>query len=116
MRFVGYIQGGVRHIGTVLDAAVTPVGTIDSFYQDPRAALGSAGAAKKTLTLDSLVQTPPVPLTSRSFCVGINYLDPAEEANRVSGFDLPKVPMIFGRWFDSLVVDGTAVPLPKEWS
>src|SRR5271156_1755488 len=39
-----------------------------------------------------------------------NYVDHAEEA----GFDLPKVPMIFGRWFDSLVVDGTAVPLPKN--
>ena len=35
MRFVGYIQGGVRQIGTVLDAAVTPVGTIESFYEDP---------------------------------------------------------------------------------
>ncbi|MCP9953536.1 fumarylacetoacetate hydrolase family protein [Actinomadura madurae] len=57
---------------------------------------------------------PFVPETARVFCVGINYLAHGDEAKRTGGIDLPKHPMIFGRWESTLVVDGAPVPVPPN--
>jgi 2,4-diketo-3-deoxy-L-fuconate hydrolase len=112
MKLVGFNYEGVRHIGVVEDDKVTSLGTVEDFYRDPDAALASAsGGAVHSLT--GLDQAPFVPLTSRVFCVGINYLSHADEA-KAGGIDLPKFPMIFGRWEQSLVVDGAPVPVPPN--
>lgn len=110
MRLIGYLHDGQRHIGAVDGSRVTPLGPVAQFYTDPDAAM--AGTGQDPIRLGGIVQCPPVPETARVFCVGINYYAHGEEAREHSGLDVPKVPMIFGRWADTLVVDGDPVPVP----
>ncbi|MGV9945754.1 fumarylacetoacetate hydrolase family protein [Rhodococcus aetherivorans] len=111
MRLIGYQVDGTRHIGAISEDKVTPLGTAAEFYRDPAAALYREPAGP-TLALADLEQAPAVPETSRIFCVGINYLSHVDESKSVAGLDLPKFPMIFGRWASTLVVDGAPVPVP----
>jgi 2-keto-4-pentenoate hydratase/2-oxohepta-3-ene-1,7-dioic acid hydratase in catechol pathway len=50
--------------------------------------------------------TPP----GKIVCVGLNYLDHAEE----SGQDLPKAPLLFAKWPNTLIGDGEPIVLPAE--
>jgi 2-keto-4-pentenoate hydratase/2-oxohepta-3-ene-1,7-dioic acid hydratase in catechol pathway len=114
MKLIGYLHDGEHCIGAVDSGVVTPLGTVESFYADPRAALAAAANAEQSLNLADLRQAPPVPNTARVFCVGINYRAHGDEARELSGLDIPKYPMIFGRWADTLVVDGDPVPVPPN--
>lgn len=111
MRLIGFVVDGVRQIGVVDNDLVTTIGTTADFYRDPDAAL--AAPAGPVHQLASLTQVPFVPETSRIFCVGINYVSHADEAE-AGGIARPKFPMIFGRWEQSLVVDGAPVPVPPN--
>lgn len=111
MRLIGYKHNGARLIGAVSDGMVTPLGDIDEFYRRG-GAVESSGQAQ--IPLAELDVVPFVPVTSRVFCVGINYKMHAEEALEVGGIDEPKAPMIFGRWESTLVTDGTPVPVPPK--
>lgn len=111
MRLIGYKHDGARLIGAVSDGMVTPLGDIDEFYRRG-GAVESSGQAQ--IPLAELDVVPFVPVTSRVFCVGINYKLHAQEALEVGGIDEPKAPMIFGRWESTLVTDGTPVPVPPK--
>ncbi|CAN5211396.1 fumarylacetoacetate hydrolase family protein [soil metagenome] len=110
MRLIGYDHEGARHIGSVEGDQLTPLGPVDDFY----AAGGDVKAAGDPVPLAGVTHLPPVPKTSRIFCVGINYRSHASEALDLAGLEEPKVPMIFGRWESTLVVDGDAVPVPPN--
>lgn len=112
MKLIGYVRDGVRRIGAVEDSGVRDLGTAAGFYANPAA--GLAAASGPHVSLADLTQAPPVPETSRIFCVGINYHSHAGESKDVAGLDLPEYPMIFGRWQQSLAVDGDAVPVPPH--
>jgi 2-keto-4-pentenoate hydratase/2-oxohepta-3-ene-1,7-dioic acid hydratase in catechol pathway len=43
-------------------------------------------------------------------CVGLNYLDHAQEG----GMDLPKAPLLFAKWSNTLIGDGEPIVLPRE--
>ena len=43
-------------------------------------------------------------------CVGLNYLDHAQEG----GMELPKAPLLFAKWPNTLIGDGDAIVLPPE--
>jgi len=43
-------------------------------------------------------------------CVGLNYRDHAEE----QGTELPKAPLLFAKWPNTLIGDGEAIVLPAE--
>jgi 2-keto-4-pentenoate hydratase/2-oxohepta-3-ene-1,7-dioic acid hydratase in catechol pathway len=43
-------------------------------------------------------------------CVGLNYLDHAREG----GMELPKAPLLFAKWPNTLIGDGDAIVLPPE--
>ena len=43
-------------------------------------------------------------------CVGLNYLDHAEEG----GNPLPKAPLLFAKWPNTLIGDGDTILLPEE--
>ncbi|MEN3279230.1 MAG: hypothetical protein V7607_370 [Solirubrobacteraceae bacterium] len=43
-------------------------------------------------------------------CVGLNYLDHAQEG----AMDLPKAPLLFAKWPNTLIGDGDAIVLPPE--
>jgi 2,4-didehydro-3-deoxy-L-rhamnonate hydrolase len=45
-------------------------------------------------------------------CVGLNYHDHAEEG----GQDLPKAPLLFAKWPNTLIGDGEPIVLPEESS
>jgi 2-keto-4-pentenoate hydratase/2-oxohepta-3-ene-1,7-dioic acid hydratase in catechol pathway len=111
MRLIGYLDQGVRCIGALVDDKVTPIGTAAGFYASPQLI---ARANQEPRPLAELTQAPPVPETSRIFCVGINYRSHAVESKDVAGLDEPKFPMIFGRWEQSLTVDGQPVPVPPN--
>lgn len=116
MQLIGYQVDGVRHIGAVADndpGKVVPLGSAVDFYRDPDTALAQA-TQSGLIDRDDLVAAPFVPDTARIFCVGINYHSHAEESKEAAGLDLPKFPMIFGRWQQSLVTDGEPVPLPPH--
>jgi 2-keto-4-pentenoate hydratase/2-oxohepta-3-ene-1,7-dioic acid hydratase in catechol pathway len=113
VKLIGYMHSGERHIGALADGLVQPLGPVDKFYASPRRAIAASGPAEG-LPLAGLRQAPPVPLTARVFCVGINYYAHGEESREQSGLDVPKRPMIFGRWADTLVVDGDPVPVPPH--
>jgi 2-keto-4-pentenoate hydratase/2-oxohepta-3-ene-1,7-dioic acid hydratase in catechol pathway len=55
-----------------------------------------------------------VPLSIRRpgkiVCVGLNYLDHAQEG----GMELPKAPLLFAKWPNTLIGDGDAIVLPPE--
>lgn len=111
MRLVGYAVDGVRHIGSVEDQDVTPLGPTADFYRDTKAGLGQAGAAP-TLKLADLDECPAVPETARVFILGINYLSHADESKRLGDLDLPKHPLVIGRFGSTLVTSGTEIPVP----
>jgi 2,4-didehydro-3-deoxy-L-rhamnonate hydrolase len=43
-------------------------------------------------------------------CVGLNYLDHAQEG----GMELPKAPLLFSKWPNTLIGDGDTIVLPPE--
>ena len=43
-------------------------------------------------------------------CVGLNYLDHAQEG----GMELPKAPLLFAKWPNTLIGDGEPIVLPPE--
>jgi 2,4-didehydro-3-deoxy-L-rhamnonate hydrolase len=112
MRLIGFAKNGVRWIGSVVDGSVTPLATVVDYYSSGGDV--SAASDAEPVPLTRLTQVPPVPETSRIFCVGINYRSHAVETKAVAGLDEPPVPMIFGRWQSTLVTDGMPVPVPPN--
>jgi 2-keto-4-pentenoate hydratase/2-oxohepta-3-ene-1,7-dioic acid hydratase in catechol pathway len=112
MRLIGFDKDGTRWIGSVADGSVTPLATVADYYRSGGTVSAAPGA--EPVPLAGVTQVPPVPETSRIFCVGINYRDHAAEAKIVAGMDAPAAPTVFGRWQSTLVTDGTPVPVPPS--
>lgn len=112
MRYVGFVKGGERYIGRRDGAVIRSLGPVDEFYRS--LAAGKTPVEGETYDAAKVEYAPPVPRTSRIFCVGINYRDHAVESFNLAGIEEPKVPMVFGRWENTLVVDGTPVPVPPK--
>ncbi len=51
-----------------------------------------------------------IPRPGKIVCVGLNYRDHAAEG----GMDLPKAPLLFAKWANTLIGDGDAIVLPPE--
>jgi 2-keto-4-pentenoate hydratase/2-oxohepta-3-ene-1,7-dioic acid hydratase in catechol pathway len=51
-----------------------------------------------------------IPRPGKIVCVGLNYRDHAAEG----GMDLPKAPLLFAKWPNTLIGDRDAVVLPPE--
>jgi len=51
-----------------------------------------------------------IPRPGKIVCVGLNYRDHAAEG----GMDLPKAPLLFAKWANTLIGDGEAIVLPRE--
>lgn len=113
MKLIGFDHEGTRHIGAIDDAnKVRNLGSATTFYSDPATALRSSDGA--LVDVAELKLEPAVPITSRIFCVGINYRSHATESKDLAGLDEPKLPMIFGRWQQTLVTNGVPVPVPPN--
>lgn len=112
MRYVGFVKGGERYIGRRDGAVIRSLGPVDEFYRS--LAAGKTPVEGEAYDAAKVEYAAPVPRTSRIFCVGINYRDHAVESFNLAGIEEPKVPMVFGRWENTLVVDGTPVPVPPK--
>ena len=110
MRLIGYNNDGVRWIAALDAGKARPLAPADEFYADPRNHLDETSG--ELLDVKALEVAPAVPVTSRIFCVGINYRSHAGESKELAGLDEPKLPMVFGRWQQSLIVDGESAPVP----
>ena len=51
-----------------------------------------------------------ITVPSKIICVGLNYRDHAEE----QGTELPKAPLLFAKWPNTLIGDGEPIMLPAE--
>ncbi len=111
MHLIGFIHDAVRHIGSVDGSIVTSLGPVADFYRDPAAALSRSGPA---FALPDLELAPFVPETARIFCVGVNYRSHLDEAMALTGWKKDPLPLIFGRWASTLVLDGEPVPVPPN--
>jgi 2-keto-4-pentenoate hydratase/2-oxohepta-3-ene-1,7-dioic acid hydratase in catechol pathway len=52
----------------------------------------------------------PFDLPQKIICVGLNYRDHAEE----QGTELPKAPLLFAKWQNTLIGDGETIVLPAD--
>ena len=86
-----------RSLGSVLRE-----GDLDAVIADARAAAVVPTAETRLL--------PPVTDAQKIICVGLNYADHIQEMNR----PLPDKPVIFTRFNDSLVGDGTPLVAPRN--
>lgn len=115
MRLVGYVnENGEDTIGALTGAdTIVPLATMREFYRDSFTIAERAEQAGEPVKRSGVVLIPPVPETARVFCVAINYLGHAAEAEE-AGIERPKAPMIFGRWASTLVVEGELIPVPPH--
>jgi 2-keto-4-pentenoate hydratase/2-oxohepta-3-ene-1,7-dioic acid hydratase in catechol pathway len=61
--------------------------------------------------MDTLQRVPlPFELPQKIICVGLNYRDHAEE----QGTELPKAPLLFAKWPNTLIGSGETIVLPAE--
>ena len=111
MKLVGIRSGRKVEVAVVLGDRVTSLAEVGEFYADLPHWLAQA---RKTdtgeLSLAEVQLAPPVPLSARVLCIGLNYRAHAAEG----GFIPPEHPTIFGRWVASLTAGGTPVPVPAN--
>ena len=77
---------------------------------DERAAVAEAAGelASSGMPLGEIHLGPPIPDPDKILCMGLNYRDHAEE----SGLDLPKTPMFFTKFRNSLIGPTDEIRLP----
>ena len=129
MRLVSYEEDGGWRAGILLDGVVIDaeaaagrarLGDGDSRWRsnrgviqataEEREALAEAAAelSSSGMPLDDLHLGPPIPDPDKILCMGLNYRDHAEE----SGLDLPKTPMFFTKFRNSLIGPNDEIRLP----
>lgn len=107
MRFLGFEDDGGGAIGVVDGDRVRRLCTIDEFYDDLDRWRG-AEPAGEPVAVDSITRVPPVPLTAKVLCLGLNYASHISE----TGSQRPDYPNIFAKWYASLSNHGDEVPVP----
>lgn len=125
MKLVCYRHGGATHYGAVKDnSKVVDLGTrlgaqypdIISFIAGDGQAIARQVVATEPGDFDynALDLLPVVPNPGKILCVGLNYHDHVDEANRTIGNrKVPDRPMIFGRWPESLASHGKPITRPR---
>lgn len=110
MRLIGFKDGRDRWIGAIDPAGkVSRIALVDSFYRDPVGALDNARRTQSAPE-EPAEFAPPVPVTAKVLCVGLNYRAHAAEAD----VPVPDHPTVFGRWESTLVCDGDDIPVPAS--
>lgn len=108
MRLTGIRRDGAVWIAVEIDGALIPVAPVEVFYANVPAGLAKARTASREQGVEDAERVPPVPLTAKVLCAGLNYHPHAAEASR----EVPPAPDIFGRWASTLVGSDVPVPVP----
>jgi acylpyruvate hydrolase len=105
VRLVTYDAGGGPAAGVLLDGQIAPAGpSVRTLLADG----GDVRAGDERLPLDGVRLLAPVPDPQKIICLGLNYVDHAEESHQ----PIPENPMWFAKFQNSLVGDGEPVILP----
>jgi 2-keto-4-pentenoate hydratase/2-oxohepta-3-ene-1,7-dioic acid hydratase in catechol pathway len=105
MRLVTYQRDGLWRSGLLVDGQV-----FDTGFASTRALLESGVTPVAGELVEEPVLGPPVTDPDKILCLGLNYLDHAEE----SGLALPAAPLIFAKFRNSLAGPSEAVVLPSR--
>lgn len=119
MKLISYQRAGQAHFGAVVDGRVCELtgriaGAADlaALLADPRLVAQAqriADSGKTDYPYDSVDLEPVIPKPGKVVCVGINYVEHAEEAGRKIG----KYPVIFQRYTETLLAHGKPLLRPK---
>lgn len=124
MKFVSFVADGQQSYGLVNGNGIIDFGRQLPQYPDLRAfiaaddwrslAEGLAGMAADYV-LDSVTLLPVIPNPEKILCVALNYHDHVAEANEAlpGGREVPKYPMIFVRFPDTIVGHRADIIRPK---
>jgi 2-keto-4-pentenoate hydratase/2-oxohepta-3-ene-1,7-dioic acid hydratase in catechol pathway len=120
MRLVSYIYNGEAaaglqsaSLGTIFPLAT--LGYLDalSFLYAGAEAWAAADAAAAIsddlISIADVTLLAPIPAPGKFLCIGLNYLDHATESNMA----LPKTPVVFTKFQNSITADNTIVVLPR---
>lgn len=114
MRCVGITRPGAVGVEVADLSAdgetVSVIATLSEFWNDPAAHLEGA-ARGPVINRADVVLTPPVRPDARVLCVGLNYVDHANEGS-YRAQPLPIQPTLFARWPVTLTTDGDEIPVP----
>jgi acylpyruvate hydrolase len=122
MRLVSYSSEVGPAAGVLLGDEIVPLssleqppgasakGTLEGLDAEGLAALDELAAATggERLALSAVELAAPVPDPQKIICIGLNYRDHAEEA----GQEIPKAPMWFAKFANSLCGNGAEIVLP----
>ncbi|HWF07578.1 MAG TPA: fumarylacetoacetate hydrolase family protein [Bryobacteraceae bacterium] len=119
MRFVTFEHGGSRQAGVVEGESV--VSLAGAGFADMLAVLqgglealrkisGFVAAPAGRIPLASVKLRAPIPDPPKIVCMGLNYRDHAAEA----GLEIPKYPVIFPKYSNTVIGSGDAIVLPKN--
>ncbi|HSV84380.1 MAG TPA: fumarylacetoacetate hydrolase family protein [Ramlibacter sp.] len=124
MKLVNFLAGGEARIGVVQDGRVLDLSKrIGRDYPEMVAFIERGGLAearriaaveKGEYDYEAVQLLPVVPNPRRIFCIGLNYHDHVAEADKaLGGREVPKKPMVFARWPESLTAHRAAIKRPK---
>jgi 2-keto-4-pentenoate hydratase/2-oxohepta-3-ene-1,7-dioic acid hydratase in catechol pathway len=121
MRLVSYTAGGSASAGVLLGEEIVPLlalglpsrttvrAVLDELDGDGLRELGArAESVEERVALADAQLAAPVTDPEKLICIGLNYRDHAEE----SGQEIPKAPMWFAKFANSLRGSGEAILLP----
>jgi 2-keto-4-pentenoate hydratase/2-oxohepta-3-ene-1,7-dioic acid hydratase in catechol pathway len=121
VRLVSYDDGAGPRAGVLLGASIAPSGGLETPTATVRGLLEShdqaglielgeqAAAEGELIPLVGVRLLAPVPDPQKIICLGLNYRDHATEA----GQEIPKAPMWFAKFANSLCGSGEAILLPS---
>jgi len=120
LRVVGIRRGNGVEVARLSDdgSEVTVLGSLEEFWAAPFAYTspgtdGSPGSGGESVASRSVTFVPPVLPGARVLCTGLNYLKHVAEGS-FRDQELSPYPTIFGRWTQSLTVDGAEIPVPAS--
>jgi len=125
MRFVTFMHDGKARLGArrgeqIVDLSVAAPdlpATLAGLLKAGPAAMEKAKAAVAAATgnalhaADAVKLLPPIPEPAKIICIGLNYVDHAAESPYEG---LPKLPVVFGRYANSLVAAGDPMIAPRN--
>jgi acylpyruvate hydrolase len=128
MKLVTFIQDGQERLGALREqdgkSYIVDLNKADPQIPSDIIAFLESGAAARDradkivaatpiangIPLDSVRLTAPIPRPRKIICIGLNYRDHAAEAN----LPLPKFPVVFCKWANSVVGPGDAIVIPPQ--
>lgn len=126
MKLVSFKHGGSTGYGAVKGSRVVELGKrlgpaypdIVSFIAGEAGALAAAARLLETedgdFTYDDLELLPVVPNPGKILAIGLNYADHVAEADKkLGGREIPKKPMVFARWPESLTAHRGPIMRPR---